>query len=190
MTELAWHLVTKDQDYAFARPALVAHNSRKLELAALAPSRRGNYGTRARLTTTNNDATLQPSKPSAPTKSSSPTGSKENRLARGQPLNDFIRRAQHLADLQVVVQEWDELAPGALPQPDDRRVLLAPAPGHLVHRSPGRGRVHHRAGRLDVRLEAIPVLAGGQPEGVEDQDDAGLHRGQQPHVLYHLGQAP
>jgi len=40
---LAWHLVTKDQDYAFARPSLVTHKRRKLELAAGAPSRRGNY---------------------------------------------------------------------------------------------------------------------------------------------------
>ncbi|HYU03411.1 MAG TPA: IS110 family transposase [Jatrophihabitantaceae bacterium] len=44
MTVLAWHLVTKEQDYAFARPALVTHKRRKLELAAGAPSRRGNYG--------------------------------------------------------------------------------------------------------------------------------------------------
>jgi transposase len=44
MTVLAWHLVTKDQDYAFARPSLVTHKRRKLELAAGAPSRRGNYG--------------------------------------------------------------------------------------------------------------------------------------------------
>jgi hypothetical protein len=43
MIVLAWHLVTKDEDYAFARPALVAHKRRKLELAAGAPSRRGNY---------------------------------------------------------------------------------------------------------------------------------------------------
>jgi transposase len=44
MTVLAWHLVTKDQDYAFARPGLVTHKRRKLELAAGAPSRRGNFG--------------------------------------------------------------------------------------------------------------------------------------------------
>ena len=44
MTVLAWHLITKDQDYAFARPGLVAHKRRKLELAAGAPSRRGNFG--------------------------------------------------------------------------------------------------------------------------------------------------
>ena len=43
MTILAWHLATKDEDYAFARPGLVAHKRRKLELAAGAPSRRGNH---------------------------------------------------------------------------------------------------------------------------------------------------
>jgi transposase len=45
LTILAWHLAVKDQDYAFARPSLVAHKVRKLELAAGAPSRRGNHGT-------------------------------------------------------------------------------------------------------------------------------------------------
>jgi transposase len=44
MTVLAWHLVTKDQDYAFARPGLVTHKRRKLALAAGATSRRGNHG--------------------------------------------------------------------------------------------------------------------------------------------------
>jgi hypothetical protein len=43
MTVLAWHLVTKDQDYAFARQSQVTHKRRKLELAAGAPSRRGNH---------------------------------------------------------------------------------------------------------------------------------------------------
>jgi hypothetical protein len=43
MTVLAWHLVTKDQDYAFARPSLVAHKRRKLALASGAPSQRGNH---------------------------------------------------------------------------------------------------------------------------------------------------
>lgn len=38
---LAWHLVTSGQDYAFARPSLVAHKRRNLELAAGAASRRG-----------------------------------------------------------------------------------------------------------------------------------------------------
>lgn len=38
---LCWHLVTTDQDYAFARPSLNAHKRRKLELAAGAASRRG-----------------------------------------------------------------------------------------------------------------------------------------------------
>jgi transposase len=38
---LAWHLATTGQDYAFARPSLVAHKRRKLELAAGQPSKRG-----------------------------------------------------------------------------------------------------------------------------------------------------
>jgi hypothetical protein len=45
MTVLAWHLATKDQDFAFARPGPVAHKRRKLELAGGAPSSRGNHGT-------------------------------------------------------------------------------------------------------------------------------------------------
>jgi hypothetical protein len=44
LTVLSWHLVTKEQDYAFARPGLVNHKRRKLELAAGASSRRGNFG--------------------------------------------------------------------------------------------------------------------------------------------------
>jgi hypothetical protein len=43
MTVLAWHLVTSGQDYAFARPSLVAHKAGKLELAAGRPSQGGNH---------------------------------------------------------------------------------------------------------------------------------------------------
>jgi len=38
MTVLCWHLVTKDEDYAFSRPSLNAHKRRKLELTAGQPS--------------------------------------------------------------------------------------------------------------------------------------------------------
>ena len=41
MTVLCWHLVTKGEDYVFARPSLAAHKRRNLELAAGAESRRG-----------------------------------------------------------------------------------------------------------------------------------------------------
>jgi transposase len=44
MVVLCWHLVTKDEDYAFARPGLVARKQRNLELAAGRPrqfARRG-----------------------------------------------------------------------------------------------------------------------------------------------------
>lgn len=44
MTVLAWHLVTKDEDYAFARPSLVAFKRRKLELAAGAPKAHARRG--------------------------------------------------------------------------------------------------------------------------------------------------
>lgn len=50
MTVLCWHLVHRDEDYAFARPSLTAHKRRKLELAAGAEPRRG--PTQARRTTT------------------------------------------------------------------------------------------------------------------------------------------
>lgn len=41
LTVLCWHLITKGEDYAFARPSLNAHKRRKLELAAGATSHRG-----------------------------------------------------------------------------------------------------------------------------------------------------
>jgi hypothetical protein len=41
---IAWHLVTKEQDYAFARPGLVAFKRRKLELTAGAERRNARRG--------------------------------------------------------------------------------------------------------------------------------------------------
>ena len=41
MTVLCWHLITNEEDYAFARPSLTAHKRRRLELAAGFQSRRG-----------------------------------------------------------------------------------------------------------------------------------------------------
>ena len=38
---LAWHLLTKEEDYAFARPALVAMKERQMQLKSGAKSRRG-----------------------------------------------------------------------------------------------------------------------------------------------------
>jgi hypothetical protein len=42
---LCWHLIIKDEDYAFAQPSLVAHKRRKLELRAGRASTRGRKGT-------------------------------------------------------------------------------------------------------------------------------------------------
>jgi transposase len=44
MTVLCWHLVTREQDYAFTRPGLNAHKRRKLELTAGAPRAHGHRG--------------------------------------------------------------------------------------------------------------------------------------------------
>ena len=41
---LCWHLVIKDEDYAFGRPSLTEQKLRKLELRAGMPSRKGRKG--------------------------------------------------------------------------------------------------------------------------------------------------
>ena len=43
---LTWHLLTKQQDYAYQRPQLVARKLRRLELQTGAPPRRGRAATR------------------------------------------------------------------------------------------------------------------------------------------------
>jgi transposase len=42
---LCWHMITRGEDYAFARPSLTAKKLRALELKAGVPSRRGQKGT-------------------------------------------------------------------------------------------------------------------------------------------------
>jgi transposase len=44
---LCWHMITRREDYAFARPSLTANKRRALELKAGVPSRRGQKGTAA-----------------------------------------------------------------------------------------------------------------------------------------------
>jgi transposase len=42
LTVLCWHMLTKDQDYLWARPALVANKTRAMELQAGKPQKKGN----------------------------------------------------------------------------------------------------------------------------------------------------
>lgn len=42
LTVLCWHLLTKDEDYLWARPALVANKTRAMELQAGLPQKKGN----------------------------------------------------------------------------------------------------------------------------------------------------
>jgi hypothetical protein len=82
---------------------------------------------------------------------------------------DGVGGVQYLADLNVVVQERDELLPGVLPQPDDRRIPGGPFLCQLVEGGPGRGGVDGGVDRLDVAAQRVPVALGGEPEGVADQ---------------------
>ena len=45
---LFWHLLSRGEDYAFARPAMTRHKIRRLELLAGAPSQKGTQGHRRR----------------------------------------------------------------------------------------------------------------------------------------------
>ena len=49
---IAWNMLRREEDYAFARPTLVAQKIRKVELAAGAPSRRGGKGKRPAVSAT------------------------------------------------------------------------------------------------------------------------------------------
>jgi hypothetical protein len=82
---------------------------------------------------------------------------------------DGIGAAQDAADLDVVVQEGDELLPGVMPEPDDRRIPLAPPFGQLVQRGPGRVSVDGGIDGPQVAFEGVPVPPGDEPEGVADQ---------------------
>jgi hypothetical protein len=42
LTVLCWHLLTKEESYLWARPSLVAHKVRGMELQAGRPQRKGN----------------------------------------------------------------------------------------------------------------------------------------------------
>ena len=44
LTVLFWHMLTRDQDYAFGRPAMTRNKIRKLELLAGAPPQKGRHG--------------------------------------------------------------------------------------------------------------------------------------------------
>jgi len=97
-------------------------------------------------------------------------------------VDTFIRGADDLADLHVVVQERHELRPGVAPQPADRRVGLAPLLLELGE--PGQRFGLRRSGidRPQVVGDLVPVLPRREPERVADQvDDAGLYHGQLPH---------
>lgn len=60
LTVLCWHLLTKETDYLWARPALVANKLRSMELQAGMPAKKGNKRGPAYATTSKNSASARP----------------------------------------------------------------------------------------------------------------------------------
>ena len=70
LTVLCWHLLTKETDYLWARPALVANKLRSMELQAGHPARKGNKRGPPTPTMSKNCASARPrshGRPSTPT---------------------------------------------------------------------------------------------------------------------------
>ncbi len=95
LTVLAWHLASRDEDYAFAPPrpgraqAAQARTHRRIPPPGKAAAASPHRPTAASNAATRNGR--QPSEPNAPTRSSSPTGSRRNPLRPTVPLDNFIR---------------------------------------------------------------------------------------------------
>ena len=78
MAVLVWHLLAKEADYLWARPALVAHKLRALELQAGRPMKKGNrrgpayaYNVKA---LRNREMAIAERRPNAPLSTSSASG--------------------------------------------------------------------------------------------------------------------
>jgi len=61
-----------------------------------------------------------------------------------------------------IVEEWDELSPGVVPEPDHGRVAGPPFLGQIVERGSGGGGVDRGVDRLQIALELVPVAAGSR----------------------------
>ena len=96
---LAWHLLTRGEDYAFARPSLVRQKLRQAELAAGAPVLPSRHSA-PRVSSTPPSATPSsnsPSTPRTPTSASPPTGPPAGRQRRRAPAR---HRGAHLRGRQ------------------------------------------------------------------------------------------
>ena len=70
---------------------------------------------------------------------------------------DRVGRADQRADLLVEGQEGNELGPGVLPEPYDRRVPLLPLPGEISEPVQRRGLGRRGVNRLQVFSDLCPV---------------------------------
>jgi transposase len=76
MVVIAWHMLTKQEDYAFTRPSLVREKLRRLELLTGTGRKRDEKGPPTPIYASRTNATsTSPARPNAPTDVSSATGS-------------------------------------------------------------------------------------------------------------------
>jgi len=105
LSVLAWHLLTREQDYAFQRPSRVRRKLRRARSAGQGRRRSG------RAATTTSGSGSSRSRPRLPTSGSSPTGS-----APGQSRVRARHRGAHLTHCRL--RGMAEMSPGAHAEPE------------------------------------------------------------------------
>ena len=185
MLVLAWHLVQpKDQDYAFARPSLVAFKRRKLELAAGAPKAHAHRGAgydyndkqlaeyerdlietqRACLRTPRRELATIPAGWRRPDRVPSHLRGGKDAI-EVSTISSVVQITRRISTSYS--RNGTNSAPGAAPELDDRRIPLAPLVRELgepvLRCLLGRSRVN-RLERTNDRGVAVPPagVAGNQ----------------------------
>ena len=92
---LCWHMLTKETDYLWARPSLVAHKRRAMELQAGRPQKKGNARGPPTPTTSRRCATRRCASPSRPRRATSSSSRPGAAPAKGA--DRAAGRAEHLS---------------------------------------------------------------------------------------------
>jgi transposase len=94
---IAWHMLSRGEDYAFARPSLTREKIRRLELMTGAERQKGSGSASGSQRSSTDSTRTSPPKPSSPTAASSKTG---NRRSRAR----VPHRGAHLVGRQAAKQ--------------------------------------------------------------------------------------
>jgi hypothetical protein len=129
MAVLVWHLLAKETDYLWARPALVAHKLRALELQAGKPMRKGNkrgpaYAYNVKALRAQEMAIAEQAE-------------RAYQHLVGQWRQKPTRQRMRSASVAESPLKVARRAARSPPKPPDRRTGAALRPGHLI-RQPGR----------------------------------------------------